>query len=34
MRLRKDAYAASSTFRNEKNNFVMKEPQHISEFPD
>jgi hypothetical protein len=34
MRLRKDAYAASSTFRNEKNDRVMKEPQHISEFPD
>ncbi len=34
MRLRKEAYAASSGFRNEKNNFVMREPQDISELPD
>ena len=39
MRLRKEAYAASSAFRNEKNKNekkepVMKEPRDISEFPD
>jgi hypothetical protein len=34
MRLRKEAYAASSAFRDEKNNHIMKEPRDISEFPD
>ncbi len=34
MRLRKEAYAVSSSLRNERNNFVMREPQDISEFPD
>jgi hypothetical protein len=34
MRLRKEAYRASSTFRHEKNQQPMKEPQDISEFPD
>jgi hypothetical protein len=34
MRLRKEAYRVSSTFRHEKNKQPMKEPQQISEFPD
>jgi Catalase len=34
MRLRKEAYRASSTFRHENNKQPMKEPQDISEFPD
>jgi hypothetical protein len=34
MRLRKEAYAASSAFRDVKNNHSMKEPRDISEFPD
>ncbi len=34
MRLRKEAYAASASWRNEKNNFVMREPRDIAEFPD
>src|SRR6266851_875459 len=34
MRLRKEAYRVSRTFRHEKNQQPMKEPQNISEFPD
>jgi hypothetical protein len=33
MRLRREAYRASRTFRHEKNEQPMKEPQDISEFP-
>jgi hypothetical protein len=34
MRLRKEAYRASSTFRHKMNEHPLKEPQDISEFPD
>jgi catalase len=34
MRVRREAYRASSTFRNQMNGLLMKEPQDISEFPD
>lgn len=34
MRVRKDAYRASSVFRHEKNHQLMQEPSDISELPD
>jgi hypothetical protein len=34
MRLRKEAYRKSSTFRHEKNGKPMIEPRDISEYPD
>src|SRR5262249_36410571 len=34
MRLRKEAYRLSSTFRHEKNGKPMIEPKDISEYPD